>query len=84
MCVLQLAAGEGDLCGGDVETLVPDCCVSLIDMLSTAPPHSLFFLFASNRVTKEVDSNSKEAKSFLKQQEKLQSATPGSLPTVSG
>ncbi|KAJ7415357.1 craniofacial development protein 1 [Pitangus sulphuratus] len=36
------------------------------------------------RVTKEVDSNSKEAKSFLKQQEKLQSAAPGSLPTVSG
>ncbi|RMC09147.1 hypothetical protein DUI87_14154 [Hirundo rustica rustica] len=36
------------------------------------------------KVTKEVDSNSKEAKSFLKQQEKLQSAAPGSLPTVSG
>ncbi|XP_065589513.1 craniofacial development protein 1 [Cyrtonyx montezumae] len=36
------------------------------------------------RVTKEVDSNSKEAKSFLKQQEKWQSSVPGSLPTVSG
>ncbi|XP_055674531.1 craniofacial development protein 1 isoform X2 [Falco peregrinus] len=36
------------------------------------------------RVTKEVDSNSKEAKSFLKQQEKWQSASPASLPTVSG
>uniref|UniRef100_A0A803YMW2 Craniofacial development protein 1 n=1 Tax=Meleagris gallopavo TaxID=9103 RepID=A0A803YMW2_MELGA len=36
------------------------------------------------RVTKEVDSNSKEAKSFLKQQEKWQSSAPGSLPTVSG
>ncbi|OXB54211.1 hypothetical protein ASZ78_013972 [Callipepla squamata] len=36
------------------------------------------------RVTKEVDSTSKEAKSFLKQQEKWQSAVPGSLPTVSG
>ncbi|XP_009078135.1 PREDICTED: craniofacial development protein 1, partial [Acanthisitta chloris] len=36
------------------------------------------------KVTKEVDSNSKEAKSFLKQQEKLQSAAPLSLPTVSG
>ncbi|XP_048172333.1 craniofacial development protein 1 [Corvus hawaiiensis] len=36
------------------------------------------------KVTKEVDSNSKEAKSFLKQQEKLQSAAPASLPTVSG
>ncbi|XP_026712768.1 craniofacial development protein 1 [Athene cunicularia] len=36
------------------------------------------------RVTKEVDSNSKEAKSFLKQQEKWQSAAPTSLPTVSG
>uniref|UniRef100_A0A8C8A972 Craniofacial development protein 1 n=1 Tax=Otus sunia TaxID=257818 RepID=A0A8C8A972_9STRI len=36
------------------------------------------------RVTKEVDSNSKEAKSFLKQQEKWQSAAPASLPTVSG
>ncbi|KAM7100739.1 craniofacial development protein 1 [Ciconia maguari] len=35
------------------------------------------------RVTKEVDSTSKEAKSFLKQQEKWQSA-PASLPTVSG
>ncbi|XP_075621312.1 craniofacial development protein 1 [Balearica regulorum gibbericeps] len=36
------------------------------------------------RVTKEVDSTSKEAKSFLKQQEKWQSAAPASLPTVSG
>ncbi|KAM9268758.1 craniofacial development protein 1 [Cariama cristata] len=36
------------------------------------------------RVTKEVDSTSKEAKSFLKQQEKWQSAAPPSLPTVSG
>ncbi|NXG10220.1 CFDP1 protein, partial [Sakesphorus luctuosus] len=36
------------------------------------------------RVTKEVDADSKEAKSFLKQQEKLQSAAPPSLPTVSG
>ncbi|KAM6409171.1 craniofacial development protein 1 [Rhynochetos jubatus] len=36
------------------------------------------------RVTKEVDSTSKEAKSFLKQQEKRQSAAPASLPTVSG
>ncbi|KFR15316.1 Craniofacial development protein 1, partial [Opisthocomus hoazin] len=36
------------------------------------------------RVTKEVDSASKEAKSFLKQQEKLQSAAPASRPTVSG
>ncbi|XP_030812149.1 craniofacial development protein 1 [Camarhynchus parvulus] len=36
------------------------------------------------KVTKEVDSNSKEAKSFLKQQEKLQAAAPASLPTVSG
>ncbi|NXI59686.1 CFDP1 protein, partial [Chloroceryle aenea] len=36
------------------------------------------------RVTKEVDSTSKEAKSFLKQQEKWQSAAPGSLPTGSG
>ncbi|KAM6252807.1 craniofacial development protein 1 [Porphyrio hochstetteri] len=36
------------------------------------------------RVTKEVDSNSKEAKSFLKQQEKMQVAAPASLPTVSG
>ncbi|XP_072202942.1 craniofacial development protein 1 [Excalfactoria chinensis] len=36
------------------------------------------------RVTKEVDSTSKEAKSFLKQQEKWQSSAPGSLPTVSG
>ncbi|NP_001001189.2 craniofacial development protein 1 [Gallus gallus] len=36
------------------------------------------------RVTKEVDSSSKEAKSFLKQQEKWQSSAPGSLPTVSG
>ncbi|XP_010185665.1 PREDICTED: craniofacial development protein 1-like, partial [Mesitornis unicolor] len=37
------------------------------------------------RVTKEVDSTSKEAKSFLKQQEKRQAApAPASLPTVSG
>ncbi|XP_010583515.1 PREDICTED: craniofacial development protein 1 [Haliaeetus leucocephalus] len=36
------------------------------------------------RVTKEVDSTSKEAKSFLRQQEKWQSAAPASLPTVSG
>nr|XP_025963177.1 craniofacial development protein 1 [Dromaius novaehollandiae] len=36
------------------------------------------------RVTKEVDATSKEAKSFLKQQEKMQSGTPASLPTVSG
>ncbi|XP_030366891.1 craniofacial development protein 1-like [Strigops habroptila] len=36
------------------------------------------------RVTKEVDSTSKEAKAFLKQQEKWQSAAPSSLPTVSG
>ncbi|XP_015495611.1 craniofacial development protein 1 [Parus major] len=36
------------------------------------------------KVTKEVDANSKEAKSFLKQQEKQQSAAPASLPTVSG
>uniref|UniRef100_A0A8B9Z2B6 Craniofacial development protein 1 n=1 Tax=Buteo japonicus TaxID=224669 RepID=A0A8B9Z2B6_9AVES len=36
------------------------------------------------RVTKEVDSTSKEAKSFLKQQEKWQSSAPASLPTVSG
>ncbi|KAM8983630.1 craniofacial development protein 1 isoform 1-T1 [Ara ararauna] len=36
------------------------------------------------RVTKEVDSTSKEAKAFLKQQEKWQSAAPASLPTVSG
>ncbi|KFQ81972.1 Craniofacial development protein 1, partial [Phoenicopterus ruber ruber] len=36
------------------------------------------------RVTKEVDSTSKEAKSFLKQQEKWQSAAPASFPTVSG
>ncbi|NWX39389.1 CFDP1 protein, partial [Steatornis caripensis] len=36
------------------------------------------------RVTKEVDSTSKEAKSFLKQQEKWQSAAPASHPTVSG
>ncbi|XP_061231818.1 craniofacial development protein 1 [Neopsephotus bourkii] len=36
------------------------------------------------RVTKEVDSTSKEAKAFLKQQEKWQSAAPTSLPTVSG
>uniref|UniRef100_A0A8B9FQM8 Craniofacial development protein 1 n=4 Tax=Neoaves TaxID=3078114 RepID=A0A8B9FQM8_9PSIT len=36
------------------------------------------------RVTKEVDSTSKEAKAFLKQQEKWQSGAPTSLPTVSG
>ncbi|NWX77735.1 CFDP1 protein, partial [Alca torda] len=36
------------------------------------------------RVTKEVDSTSKEAKSFLKQQEKWQSAAPAAFPTVSG
>ncbi|XP_069724817.1 craniofacial development protein 1 [Phaenicophaeus curvirostris] len=36
------------------------------------------------RVTKEVDSTSKEAKSFLKQQEKRQSAALASLPTGSG
>ncbi|XP_067158781.1 craniofacial development protein 1 [Apteryx mantelli] len=36
------------------------------------------------RVTKEVDATSKEAKSFLKQQEKMQSGAPASLPTVSG
>ncbi|CAM5092341.1 unnamed protein product [Natator depressus] len=38
------------------------------------------------RVTKEVDAASKEAKSFLKQQEKekVQPAAPASLPTVSG
>ncbi|NXA41642.1 CFDP1 protein, partial [Eudromia elegans] len=36
------------------------------------------------RVTKEVDATSKEAKSFLKQQEKTQSGVPASLPTVSG
>ncbi|XP_015729312.1 craniofacial development protein 1 [Coturnix japonica] len=36
------------------------------------------------RVTKEVDSTSKEAKSFLKQQEKWQTSAPGSIPTVSG
>ncbi|XP_030326482.1 craniofacial development protein 1 isoform X2 [Strigops habroptila] len=36
------------------------------------------------RVTKEVDSTSKEAKAFLKHQEKWQSAAPASLPTVSG
>uniref|UniRef100_A0A8B9PAY5 Craniofacial development protein 1 n=1 Tax=Apteryx owenii TaxID=8824 RepID=A0A8B9PAY5_APTOW len=36
------------------------------------------------RVTKEVDATSKEAKSFLKQQEKIQSGAPASLPTVSG
>ncbi|XP_057270372.1 craniofacial development protein 1 isoform X1 [Pezoporus wallicus] len=36
------------------------------------------------RVTKEVDSTSKEAKAFLKQQEKWPSAAPTSLPTVSG
>ncbi|NXP13874.1 CFDP1 protein, partial [Thinocorus orbignyianus] len=36
------------------------------------------------RVTKEVDSTSKEAKSFLKQQEKRQSAAPAAFPTVSG
>ncbi|XP_065518689.1 craniofacial development protein 1 isoform X1 [Lathamus discolor] len=36
------------------------------------------------RVTKEVDSTSKEAKAFLKQQEKWQSAAPTSFPTVSG
>ncbi|XP_074957857.1 craniofacial development protein 1 [Phalacrocorax aristotelis] len=36
------------------------------------------------RVTKEVDSSSKEAKSFLKQQDKWQSAAPASFPTVSG
>lgn len=39
---------------------------------------------SSNRVTKEVDATSKEAKSFLKQQEKRQSSGPASLPTVSG
>ncbi|KAL2300284.1 hypothetical protein Nmel_012255 [Mimus melanotis] len=44
----------------------------------------ILFFYLALRVTKEVDSNSKEAKSFLKQQEKLQSATPASLPTVSG
>ncbi|NXJ65636.1 CFDP1 protein, partial [Rostratula benghalensis] len=36
------------------------------------------------RVTKEVDSTSKEAKSFLKQQEKQQSVAPAAFPTVSG
>ncbi|NXY74364.1 CFDP1 protein, partial [Glareola pratincola] len=36
------------------------------------------------RVTKEVDSTSKEAKSFLKQQEKWQSAAPAAFPTASG
>ncbi|XP_054056931.1 craniofacial development protein 1 isoform X6 [Rissa tridactyla] len=36
------------------------------------------------RVTKEVDSTSKEAKSFLKQQEKWQAAAPAAFPTVSG
>ncbi|XP_025055530.1 craniofacial development protein 1 [Alligator sinensis] len=38
------------------------------------------------RVTKEVDAASKEAKSFLEQQEKekTQTAIPASLPTVSG
>ncbi|XP_030313878.1 craniofacial development protein 1 [Calypte anna] len=36
------------------------------------------------RVTKEVDSTSKEAKAFLKHQEKQQAAAPASLPTVSG
>ncbi|XP_030907837.1 craniofacial development protein 1 [Melopsittacus undulatus] len=36
------------------------------------------------RVTKEVDSTSKEAKAFLKQQEKWQSGAPTSFPTVSG
>ncbi|KGL73164.1 Craniofacial development protein 1, partial [Tinamus guttatus] len=36
------------------------------------------------RVTKEVDAASKEAKSFLKQQEKTQSGAPAPLPTVSG
>lgn len=39
---------------------------------------------SSNRVTKEVDATSKEAKSFLKQQEKRQTSGPASLPTVSG
>lgn len=87
MCVLQLATGEGDLCAGDVGTHTCFLCFldgSLILMLSTALSYPLGCLFSSNRVTKEVDSNSKEAKSFLKQQEKLQSAAPASLPTVSG
>jgi len=53
-------------------------------VVSMALPYPLVYLFSSNRVTKEVDSASKEAKSFLKQQEKLQSAAPASRPTVSG
>ncbi|NWX92039.1 CFDP1 protein, partial [Nothoprocta ornata] len=36
------------------------------------------------RVMKQVDATSKEAKSFLKQQEKMQSGAAASLPTVSG
>lgn len=32
MCILQLAADEGDLRAGDVEILVPVFCVSLMDL----------------------------------------------------
>lgn len=87
MQVLQLGAGGGDLCAGAVGTPVPVSFVSLPDpwfccCMSLSYP--LVYLHSSNRVTKEVDSTSKEAKSFLKQQEKRQSAAPASLPTVSG
>lgn len=60
------------------------CPIFGFAVVSMALPYSLVHLFSSNRVTKEVDSTSKEAKSFLKQQEKRQSAAPASLPTVSG
>lgn len=59
------------------------CRIFGFAVVSLALPYSGLSV-SSNRVTKEVDSTSKEAKSFLKQQEKWQSSAPASLPTVSG
>lgn len=59
------------------------CWIFAFAVVSLALPYSGLSV-SSNRVTKEVDAASKEAKSFLKQQEKRQTSGPASLPTVSG
>lgn len=59
------------------------CWIFAFAVVSLALPYSGLSV-SSNRVTKEVDATSKEAKSFLKQQEKRQTSGPASLPTVSG
>lgn len=66
----------------DLFSVIP-CWIFAFAVVSLALPYSGLSV-SSNRVTKEVDATSKEAKSFLKQQEKRQSSGPASLPTVSG